>query len=322
MKIVILDSKTENPGDLSWEKIESLGDTTIYDRTDVTSEDEIISRIGSAEIVITNKTPISEAVFEACPGIRYVGVTATGYNIIDITAAKKRGIPVTNVPGYGTDSVAQFAMALLLEITSRVGHHDAAVKAGRWESCPDFCFWDYPLMELRGKTIGIIGFGSIGRRVGELASAFGMRVLATGSRVCPEGEKIGSYVTLEELLSCSDVISLHCPLTDSTRELINRETISIMKPGAIIINNSRGGLINEADLAEALKSGRIYAAAVDVVSSEPIKHDNPLLNAPNCIITPHISWAPREARARIMDVTLENLKAFLRGDSLNDVTKS
>jgi glycerate dehydrogenase len=321
MKIVILDSKAENPGDLSWDKISALGETVIYDRTDASDEGQIIDRIGDAGIVITNKTPISARVIDACPGMRYIGVTATGYNIIDIAAARERGIPVTNVPGYGTDSVAQFAMALLLEITSRVGHHDAAVKAGRWEKCEDFCFWDYPLIELRGKTMGIIGFGSIGRRVGELSRAFGMEVLAAGSRPCPEGERTGRYVSLDELLGRADVISLHCPLLDETRELINAETIARMKDGVILINNSRGGLINEKDLAAALESGKVRAAAVDVVSSEPIRGDNPLLHAKNCIITPHISWAPIEARQRIMDMTYENLAAFLRGESQNDVTR-
>lgn len=316
MKIVILDGYTENPGDLSWAGFEALGALTVYDRT---PEEEIVNRIGDAEIAITNKTPITAATIAACPSLRYVGVLATGYNIVDVGAARAAGVVVTNIPTYGTQAVAQFAIGLLLEICHHIGHHDQAVHAGRWADNADWCFWDYPLIELAGKTMGIIGFGKIGRAVGRISRALGMRVLACDSVECEEGRETGEYVSLDELLACSDVISLHCPLFPETRGLIRAETIAKMKDGMILINNSRGPLIVEADVAEALERGKIYYAGVDVVETEPIREDNPLLGAKNCLITPHISWAPKESRQRLMDIAVDNLRAFVEGHPINIV---
>ena len=318
MKIVVLDGYTENPGDLSWEELERLGELTVYERTP-DDDGEIARRIGDAPIVLTNKCPIRRAVLDACPGIRYISVLATGYNIVDVDAAREKGIPVSNVPTYGTAAVAQFAIALLLEICHHVAHHDAAVRQGRWESGPDWCFWDYPLIELAGKTMGIVGFGRIGRTTGRIAKAMGMKILAAGSRETEEGRAIAEYVTLDELLRRSDVVVLHCPLFPETRGLIDRETIGKMKDGVILINNSRGPLIVERDLADALNSGKVYAAGLDVVSVEPIRGDNPLLSAKNCFITPHISWAPKESRERILACTAENIRAFLAGEPIHVV---
>lgn len=318
MKIVVLDGYTENPGDLSWEKLEALGELTVYDRTPA---DKVIERIGDAEIVYTNKTPITRETMDACPNIKFISVLATGYNIVDYVAAKEKGIPVTNVPTYGTASVAQFAIALLLEVCHHVAHHDKAVHEGRWESNPDWCFWDYPLIELAGKTMGIIGLGRIGQATGRIARALGMRVIARESFPTAAGAEIAEYVDLDTLLAESDVVVLHCPLFPETQGIINKETIARMKDGVIIINNSRGPLVVEQDLADALNSGKVYAAGLDVVSTEPIKGDNPLLTAKNCIITPHISWAPKESRIRIMDAAAENLKAFMAGDPINVVNK-
>ncbi len=322
MKIVVLDGYTLNPGDLTWDGFNALGDCTVYDRTSLTDEAEIVSRIGDAQIVITNKTPLTKNIFDACPNIRYVGVLATGYNVVDIAAAKSKKIPVTNIPTYGTQSVAQFAFALLLEICHRVAHHSQAVHDGRWEAQPDFCFWDYPLIELAGKTMGIIGYGRIGQATGKLAQAFGMKVIAFDA-MREVGTKLGdcTFVELDELFKTSDVIALHCPLFPSTQGIICRENIAKMKDGVIILNNSRGGLVVEQDLREALDSGKVYAAGVDVVSTEPIKSDNPLLGAKNCFITPHISWAPKESRARLMNIAVDNLKAFLDGKAVNVVNK-
>ena len=308
MKIVVLDGYTENPGDLSWGRLEELGEFIVYDRSSLTDEDEAIARIGEAEIVITNKTPITKRVLDNCPSIRYIGVLATGYNVVDYVYAAKKGIPVTNVPGYGTDTVAQFTFALLLEICHHVAHHSEAVHAGRWEQSPDFCFCDYPQIELAGKTIGIIGFGRIGQKVGTIAKAFGMKVLAYSPHEYESGKAIGTYVNLDTLLAESDVISLHCPLFPETEGIINQATIAKMKDGVILLNNGRGPLVVEQDLADALNSGKIQAAAVDVVSAEPIKGDNPLLTAKNCFITPHIAWATKEARQRIMDCAVNNVK--------------
>lgn len=327
MKIVILDGYTVNPGDLSWEGFERLGDVIIYDRTPVNDEAEIISRIGNAEAVITNKIPITTHIIKNCPDIKYIGVLATGYNVVDTGAAGIKGIPVCNIPAYGTQAVAQYAIALLLEICCRVGHHSEAVNQGRWETCTDFCFWDYPLIELAGKTMGIIGFGRIGRVTGGIAKSMGMNVIAYDKYnkydkieyTDDEGRAIADYVSLDELYAKSDVISLHCPLFPETERMINRESIAKMKTGVIIINNSRGQLIDEQDLANALNNGKIYAAAVDVVSSEPIKPENPLLKAKNCIITPHISWASIESRRRLMDIAVSNLKAFIDGSPVNTV---
>ena len=321
MKIVVLDGYTLNPGDLSWAALESLGECKIYDRTSYTDEAEIISRIGDAQIVFTNKTPITKKILDAC-NVKYIGVLATGYNVVDIEAAKAKNIIVTNGPDYSTPAVAQFAMALLLEICNRVGHHNQAVHEGHWENYPDFCFWDYPLIELAGKTMGIIGYGRIGQTTGKLAQAFGMNVIAFApSRAV--GTKLNGceFVTTDEIFKRADVITLHCPLNPSTQGIICKETIAKMKDGVIIINNGRGGLIVEEDLREALDSGKVYAAGVDVVSAEPIKGDNPLLGAKNCFITPHISWASKESRARLMNIIVENLKAFLMGKPVNVVNK-
>ena len=317
MKIVILDGFTENPGDLSWEDFDKLGELTVYDRC--AGEEEVIERIAGAEIVITNKTPISKKAIESNTNLKYIGVLATGYNVIDYKAAREKGIPVSNVPAYGTYAVAQFAIALLLEICHHIGHHDRAVKEGRWEINPDWSFWDYPLIELIGKTMGIIGFGRIGQATGRIAGALGLEVLAHDKTQTEEGKKIASYVSLEELYDQSDIISLHCPLFPDTEGMINKKSIAKMKDGVIIINNSRGPLIVEQDLADALNSGKVHAAGIDVVSVEPIRPDNPLLKAKNCIITPHIAWAPIECRQRIMDISVDNLRSFLDGKPVNVV---
>lgn len=316
-KIVVLDGYTENPGDLSWAGLEALGELTVYDRT---APEQIIERIGDADIVFTNKTPLGKAEFEACPGICFIGVLATGYNVVDVAAAKECGIAVTNIPTYGTDAVGQFAIALLLEVCHHVGHHSEAVHAGRWQSNPDFCFWDYPLIELAGKTMGIIGYGRIGQTTGRIAQALGMRVLAYDAYQNPalQSETM-RYASLEQVLSESDVISLHCPLFAETEGMINKNTIAKMKNGVIIINTSRGPLIVEQDLAEALERGKVACAAVDVVSREPILETNPLLGAKNCIITPHIAWAPKESRARLMEIAVGNLRSFLEGKPINVV---
>ena len=316
MKIVILDGYTENPGDLSWEGFEKLGELTVYDRTPA---EKAVERIGDAEAVITNKTPLKKEVFEACPQIQYVGMLATGYNVVDVEAAAKRGIPVCNIPTYGTAAVAQMTLALLLEACQHVGAHSDAVKAGEWTKSADWCFWKYPLIELAGKTMGIIGFGRIGQAVGVLAKAFGMRVLAYDGFPTQEGRKIADYVELDELFAASDVISLHCPLFDSTRGIINKESIHKMKDGVIILNTSRGPLIVEEDLAVALNNGKVYAACCDVVSTEPVEADNPLLGCSNSILTPHIAWAPKESRQRLMDIAVSNLAEFLAGRTVNAV---
>jgi len=318
MEIVILDGYAENPGDLSWEGFERLGEFTVFDRTPA---DEVATRIGDAEVVIVNKCPVSRKNMNACPNIKYIGVLATGYNIVDVAGAKEKGIVVTNIPTYGTAAVGQMAIALLLEICHHAGAHSDAVHAGRWESCPDWCFWDFPLIELAGKIMGIIGFGKIGQCTAGIAKALGMRILAFDKVQTDSGKALGGYVSLEELLSSSDVISLHCPLFPSTEGIINRGSIAKMKDGVILINNSRGPLIVKQDLTDALNSGKIYAAGLDVVSAEPIKRNNPLLKAKNCIITPHISWAPKESRARLMEVAVDNLKAFLAGERLNVVNQ-
>jgi len=318
VKIVVLDGYTENPGDLSWDALGALGELTVYDRT---AEPLVPERIGDAEIVLLNKTPVSAAAIAACPNLKYIGVLATGYNIVDMAAARARGIVVTNIPTYGTAAVAQMAIALLLEICHHAGHHNGAVRAGRWEQNPDWCFWDYPLIELAGKTMGIIGFGRIGQATGRIAAALGMDVIANDAYESDAGRAIARYVDKDELFAASDVIALHCPLFPDTERFINRETIAKMKDGVIIINNSRGQLIHEQDLADALNSGKVYAAGLDVVSTEPIRGDNPLLQAKNCIITPHISWAPKESRARLMEIAVNNVKAFLKGDPINVVER-
>lgn len=318
MKIVILDGYTENPGDLSWAGFERLGALTVYDRTPHDPA-EIIRRIGGAEIVYTNKTPLPAAVFDACPGLRFVGVLATGYNVVDIAAARAHGVPVANIPTYGTAAVGQYAMAMLLEICHHVGHHSEAVHEGRWASNPDWCFWDYPLIELDGKTMGVVGFGRIGQTTGRIARAFGMKVLAFDPYPNDAGRAVAEYADLDTLLRESDVIALHCNLTKENTGLINRETIAKMKDGVILLNNSRGPLICEQDLADALNSGKVYAAGLDVLAEEPASPDNPLLTAKNCIITPHISWAPKESRQRLMDIAVGNLQAFLDGKPVHIV---
>lgn len=322
MKIVVLDGYTENPGDLSWDGLSALGNLTVYDRTCVTDITEINERIGDAEVVITNKTPLPKAVFDACANIRYVGVLATGYNVVDCKAASERGIPVCNIPSYGTDAVAQYTIALLLEICHHIGHHSQAVHEGRWQASPDWCFWDYPLIELAGKTMGIIGFGRIGQGTGRIAQALGMKVLAYDSY---ENQEMISdtcrYAQLDELYAESHVIALHCPLFPETEGMINRDSIAKMRDGVIIINDSRGPLIVEEDLKEALNCGKVAAAGLDVVSTEPIRADNPLLQAKNCFITPHIAWAPKESRQRLMDIAAANLKAFMDGNPVNVVNK-
>lgn len=319
MKIVILDGYTENPGDLSWDGFEAVGELKVYDRTPLNDENEIIRRIGDADVVYTNKTPVSRAVLDACPGVKFIGMLATGYNVVDVATAKEKGIPVSNIPTYGTDAVGQFAIAMLLEICHHVQKHSDAVHEGRWSSCPDFCFWDYPLIELAGKTMGIIGFGRIGQVTGRIAKAMGMNVIAYDNHVSESGRAIAEYVTLDELFARSDVISLHCPLFPETQGIVRRETIAKMKDGVILLNNSRGPLVVEQDLADALNSGKVYAAGLDVVATEPIREDNPLLKAKNCFITPHISWAPRESRQRLMNIAVENLKAYANGAPINVV---
>ena len=316
MKIVVLDGHTENPGDLSWSALGAMGDLTVYD---ITPPELIQARIGDAEIVLVNKTPVTAQTMDACPQMRYIGVLATGYNVVDTAYAKNKGIVVSNIPTYGTTAVAQFTMALLLEICHHVGHHSEAVHQGRWESAGHFCFWDYPLIELAGKTIGFIGFGRIGQAAAALAKAFGMRILAHDMYPNAAGRALAEYVDLDMLLANADVISLHCPLTDETKGILNKKNFQKMKDGVIILNTSRGPLIVEQDLADALNSGKVFAAGVDVVSVEPIRRDNPLLQAKNCLITPHIAWAPKESRQRLMDVAVQNVKQFLSGCPQNQV---
>lgn len=319
MEIVVLDGYALNPGDLSWDGLKKLGAVTVYDRT---AEDEVVKRIGAAEIVFTNKTPITKETLAVCQQIKYIGVLATGYNIVDVLAAKERFIAVTNIPSYGTNAVSQFAIALLMELCHRIGDHSASVLSGEWTNNPDWSYWNYPLIELSGKTMGIIGFGKIGQRTGHIAQALGMKVLANDLYKQPELEsQTCQYVTQDELFVSADVIVLHCPLFDETRGIINAHNIEKMKDGVLIINNSRGQLIVEEDLRDALNSGKVAGAAVDVVSSEPIKLTNPLLEAKNIIITPHISWAPRESRQRLMDIAVDNLACFLTGEKRNVVNR-
>lgn len=316
MKIVILDGHAVNPGDVSWDCFKQFGDVTVYE---FTQEHQILERIGDAEIVMTNKTPLTADTFAKCPNIKLVCVLATGYNVVDCKAARERGIPVCNVPTYGTAAVAQFTFSLMLEICNAVGQHNDAVHRGDWASSPHFCFWNTPQMELAGKTLGIIGFGRIGRAVGKIARAMGMQVLAYNRSRHPEGEEIGEYVDLDTLLAKADIISLHCPLTAENAELINKTTLGKMKDGAILLNTARGGLLNEQDVADALRTGKLRYAAVDVVSKEPIDPQNPLLTAPNCIITPHMAWAPIESRLRLLDCTEQSIEGFLAGKPVNTV---
>jgi len=317
MRIVVLDGYTLNPGDLSWEGLEAIGDLKVYERT---PQEEIVKRIGDADIVYTNKTPISQATLAACPSIKWIGVLATGYNVVDIEAAKEANIPVCNVPTYGTTAVAQMVFALLLELCHHVGKHSESVAAGDWTKSLDFCYWNYPLIELAGKTMGIVGLGRIGKATADIAQAFGMKVIAYDAY---QDESIVSdtlkYGDLDELMTQSDVISLHCPLFDSTKGMINKDSIQKMKDGVLIINTSRGPLIVEEDVKEALNSGKVGGLAVDVVSTEPIMEDNLLLGAQNCIITPHIASAPKESRQRLLNTAVLNLEYFLQGNVTNAV---
>jgi len=319
MKIVVLDGYTLNPGDLNWNGIKQFGDLTVHDRTSF-DPDNVIKTIGNAEIIFTNKTPLPKGVLEKTPSVKYIGVLATGYNVVDTIAAKELGIKVTNIPTYGTIAVAQFTLALLLEMCHHIGDHSSEVKKGDWTNSPDFCFWNTPLIELAGKTMGLIGFGRIGQATARIAQSFGLNILVYDSIKNPGLESATlTYTTLDDLLAKSDIISLHCPLFDSTKGIINKTNISKMKDGVMIINTSRGPLVVEEDLCEALNSGKIACAAVDVVSSEPISKENPLLKAKNCIITPHIAWAPKESRSRLMNTAVENLDAFLKGKPINIV---
>ena len=319
MKIIILDGYTENPGDLSWGGFEALGETIVYDRT---PEDKIIERIADAEVVYTNKTPITAETIKACPSVKFIGVLATGYNVVDVEAAKAANISVSNIPTYGTAAVSQFAIALLLELCHHIGEHSACVQRGDWTNNADWCFWNYPLVELAGKTMGIIGFGRIGQGTARIAQALGMHVVVVDAyeNKALENDTL-KYVSLDELFAQSDVISLHCPLFPSTEGIINKNNIAKMKDGVMIINDSRGGLVVEEDLRDALNSGKVGGAAVDVVSTEPIKMDNPLLQAKNCIITPHIAWAPKESRQRLMDIAVANLEAYANGKPQNVVNE-
>lgn len=318
MKIVALDGYAANPGDLSWDELKALGECTIYERT---SPEEVLERAAGAEILLTNKVVLNAETIAALPELKYIGVLATGYNIVDVTAAKERGIIVTNIPAYSTASVAQMVFAHILNIAQQVQHYTDEVRAGRWSNSPDFCFWDTPLIELRGKKIGIIGLGHTGYNTARIAIGFGMEVYAYTSKspfqLPPEIKKM----ELDEIFSTCDIVSLHCPLTDATRELVNAGRLKLMKPTAILINTGRGPLINEQDLADALNNGTIFAAGLDVLTQEPPRADNPLLTAKNCYITPHIAWASTAARERLMQIMLENVKAYLSGKPVNNVAK-
>lgn len=316
MNIVVLDGFTLNPGDLNWDDLRALGKCDVYDRTGVA---EVVTRARHAQIVLTNKTPVTRDAIGQLTELQYIGVLATGFNIVDVEAARARRIPVTNVPAYGTRSVAQTAMALLLELTHRTGHHAQTVRQGKWAASPDFSYWDYPLVELDGLVLGLIGFGRIGQAVGQLAAAFGMKILIH-SRTRPDAlPKDAVWTDLETLLRQSDVVSLHCPLTPETKELINRERLSWMKPTAFLINTSRGPLIHEEALAEALQNGKLGGAGLDVLVTEPPPANHPLYQAPHCFITPHLAWATRAARTRLMRIACDNIQAFLAGQPRNVV---
>lgn len=319
MKIVVLDGYAMNPGDLTWNGLQALGDVMIYERS---SEKEIIERTKGAEIVLTNKVSLPAHIIEALPALKYIGVMATGYNMIDMDCANKQGIVVTNVPGYSTPSVVQLTFSLLLELCYHTQRHSDAVMKGKWTASPDFCFWDYPLTELFGKTLGIIGFGSIGQKVADVGAAFGMSILAYSRTKTDQSHRKNFRwaAEQEELLAQADIVSLHCPLTPQTENLINAESLSIMKPSAVIINTSRGGLIDAQALADALNEGRISGAGIDVLPVEPPPIDNPIFNAKNCLVTPHIAWATKESRLRLMDVVIGNIKSFLNGQSVNVIS--
>ena len=317
MKIVILDARALNPGDMSYDAVRQFGEVTEYERTD--SPEDTITRIGDAEIVLVNKVPITREILDACPNIRLICVLATGYNIVDVDACARRKIPVCNVPSYGTAAVAQFTLALMLELCHQIGYHSQAVHQGKWCASTNFCFWDTPQMELGGKTLGIVGFGRIGQAVAKLGQAFDMRVITYSRTPKPELAHLAEFVDWDALLAESDFLSLHCPLFPETANMINADSIAKMKDTAFLINTARGGLVDEIALRDALVSGKLAGAAVDVVSAEPMKADNPLLGAPNCIITPHIAWAPKESRQRLLDCVVENIRSFLNGSPQNVV---
>ncbi|MFC4772232.1 D-2-hydroxyacid dehydrogenase [Enterococcus hermanniensis] len=318
MKIVVLDGYALNPGDLSWGDFESLGDVCVYERTSVTDKQEIVQRIGDAEVILTNKTPIDETILAQVPQLKYIGVIATGYNVVDIEAAKKRGIPVTNIPAYGTDAVAQFTFALLLEIVNQVGLHNESVQQGDWQKSIDFTYQKTPLIELKAKTIGLIGYGAIAQTVAKIAHAFDMQVIFWNHRP-KEAPDWAEQVSLDKLYQRADIISLHVPQTKETQQMINQTAITKMKDGVILINTARGGLLEESTVAAALNKGKIYAAGVDVVSKEPMNSENPLITAKNCFITPHIAWGAKETRARLMGIALDNVVQFLDGQPKNVV---
>lgn len=324
MKTVVLDGYVLNPGDMSWEGFEKLGDLTVYERTDYTGKEEakVIERAKDADAILTNKTIISRNVIENLPKLKYIGVLATGYNVVDLEAAKEKGISVTNIPAYSTASVVQMSIGLLLEVCGHMGEHNRSVKKGDWQNCVDFSYWNYPVIEVANKTIGLVGYGSIGKAMHKVCEALGMKVLVNTPHPDKKFETENmKFVDLDTLLHEADVISLHCPLKAENKEMINKDNIKKMRDGVIIINTARGGLINEQDLYEALQSKKVYAAAVDVVTSEPISANSPLLKAENCIITPHISWATSEARQRLMDIAINNLKQFINGTPVNVVNK-
>jgi glycerate dehydrogenase len=316
MNIVVLDGFTLNPGDLSWAELQSLGPCAIYDRT---APADVLARAADAEILLTNKTNLTRDTIQRLPRLKYVGVLATGTNVVDLATAGARGIPVTNVPTYGTKSVAQLTFALLLELAQHAGHHAQTVREGRWTRSADWCYWDFPLIELDGLTMGIVGFGRIGRAVGDLAAAFGLKVLAADSAAVAPPPFV-RFVELDTVFRESDIVSLHCPLTPQTAKLVNARRLSLMKPSAFLLNTSRGPLVDEPALADALNSGRIAGAALDVLSIEPPPADNPLLTAKNCLITPHLAWATRAARSRLMQIAVENVRAFLQGSPQNVVS--
>ena len=319
MKIVVLDSYTLNPGDLSWDKLKELGDVEIFDRT---PDDKILERSQGAEILLTNKTPVRGDILKALPSLRYIGVLATGYNIVDVDTAKRRGIIVTNVPSYSTYSVAQLTFALLLELCHHVQRHSDSVFDGKWADSANFCYWDYPLIELSRKTIGIIGFGNIGKKVADIATELGMNIVSYSRFRSDQSKRLNfKWVTLNELFGVSDVVSVHCPLVPETQGLVNLETLNKMKPSSFLINTSRGSIIVEKDLAYALNQDIIAGAGIDVLSLEPPASDNPLLTAKNCIITPHIAWATKEARVRLMEIATFNLSQYLTGNPMNVVNK-
>ena len=316
MKIVVLDGYAANPGDISWEPMQSLGQLVIYDRT---KPQEVLERCNDADAVLTNKVVLNAETIARLPQLKYIGVLATGYNVVDVKAAAAQGIVVTNIPAYSTESVAQLTFAHILNIASRVGHYADANREGRWSHNPDFCYWDTPLMELNGKTMGIVGLGNIGMRVAQLALAFGMDVFAVTSKLRTDLPAGIQKTTLEGLLAVSDVLTLHCPLTEQTHHIINAETLALMKPRAMIINTGRGPLVDEQAVADALKNGHLLAYGADVMEQEPPRADHPLLSCPNAFLTPHIAWATFEARQRLMDIAVDNLQSFISGRPKNQV---